>query len=666
VKILKLMTWAISRLILCLLFTSTVQRELFYPFFADSNLSLLDPWSSWLAHSGRVDAFPYGYVMFIFFLPAILLSRLFSVFSVQLSLEILVLATLTSIEFWLYKSLKVFEDVNNLTWSWLAIFSPLALYITYIHGQIDIIPAAIMSLAALFALRDKWFKAGLAVGITVAAKFSFILVLPFFLVFLVSKKARYRNGLIFAKGVLPGLGLFLLPIFYSRGYITMVLSTPEVIRTFDAQINLGIATIYLVPIGYLSVLLAFWSLNQVSGFVLISFLGSALTLIALTQTSSVGWFYWGFPLILLALREASNRTFLLVGVWQLGISIYFFYHSGEYSFRFPMYGLDKFAVSEMLEGVIFTLNAILGAVLILKILKEALKVGDIYLLSDRPFSLNIAGDSGVGKDTLVNQFAKLFGEQEVSLLLGDDYHLYERGETSWLTTTHLAPDANDLESMGRDFKKLLKRQKIFVKHYDHTLGKFTLPRNIRPSQIVIVNGLHSHLIPGAELADLKIFLSMDEDLRIEFKINRDKSLRQQSDENAIRKSISDRIPDYEQFVQPQKSAADLHLHLTKLASNPIRLGIEMQAKDSAFLYEFRNIYNAVSANPAIISKIGNQKLLEVDPTDFRGQDAILIINKCLISIDQIFPAEPRFSDGSGGVLCLISLLALARKRLNYV
>ena len=85
--------------------------------------------------------------------------------------------------------------------------------------------------------------------------------------------------------------------------------------------------------------------------------------------------------------------------------------------------------------MVFTINVVLEAVLIWKILDEAIKVGDVYSLSNKPLSVCIAGDSGVGKDTLANEIANLFAQQEVALLLGDDYHLYERGETSWLSTT---------------------------------------------------------------------------------------------------------------------------------------------------------------------------------------------------------------------------------------
>ena len=662
----KLITWLFSRTLLCVIFSSTIQKALFIPFLADSNLNFVDPWTSWLDSNGRPDAFPYGYVMFLFFLPAILVNRISGVLTINFPFEILMISTLLLMEFFLYKLLKVFDFQTRNSWSWVIIFSPLSMYASFVHGQIDIIPTSLMALASVYILRNSWFKSGIIVGLALAAKFSFALAIPFFLLFFFSNKARRRSGYAFAKGVIPGLILLLLPLTFSQGYQTMVLDTPEVLKTLDARIDVGISTLYLVPIAYLIAFLVFWNLNQVSNLVLLSFVGAAFLVIALTQTSSVGWFYWGFPLILLVLREASVRTLVLFTIWQASICFYFAYKEGKISTRFV--GVLHFTRSEneFLGGLIFTLNIVLGIVIIIKILREAQKVGDIYSLSKKPLSLNIAGDSGTGKDTLSNEIAKLFGEQEVTLLLGDDYHLHERGESSWSTTTHLSVDANDLEAMGKDFRKLLDREQVFVKYYDHSVGKFTLPRKIKSSQVVIVNGLHAHLIPGAEFADLKVFLSIDEELRIQLKLERDIAQRKHGDETLIRDLIAARVPHYEKYVRPQVEYSDLHLHLKRISSSPLRLGILVKSKDVAFLHEFRNAFNAVSDIPAILIKSEGVFLLEIDPAHFKSADALLILNQNVNSSDQLFPVEPRFSDGSVGVLSLIALLALIRKRRNYV
>jgi len=293
-------------------------------------------------------------------------------------------------------------------------------------------------------------------------------------------------------------------------------------------------------------------------------------------------------------------------------------------------------------------------------------VGDVYSLSNKPLSVSIAGDSGVGKDTLTNEIANLFTQQEVALLLGDDYHLYERGETSWQSTTHLALEANDLEAMGRDFQKLLKRESVFVKHYDHEVGRFTLPRKINSSQLILVNGLHAQLIPGNQYTDLRVFLSMEEELRIKLKIDRDKTQRKQVDENQVRASIATRVPHFEKYVKPQSETADLHFNLKLIGVSPLTLGVVASSKDAAFMNEFRNTYNAVSTIPATLSRIDGEVFLEFDTSYFKGSDASVIFHQLASESDQVFSVEPQFSDGSKGLMSLVSVTALLRKRRNYV
>ena len=660
--------WGVLRLALVLIFSAGIQNDLFVPFLRSSNLSLIDPWSSWTDSLGRTDAFPYGFAMYLGFLPAILIHRVLQVLSIGFNFEVLVFSTLLIVEFVLYKAIRVFDKKGGARkgWSWLAIFSPLVLFITYVHGQIDLIPTTLLVFSCLHILKNSWFKAGLFMGLAFAAKFSYVLAAPFFIVYFMANRSKRSAAAAFSKGLVPGVFLMLLPAIFSKGYQEMVLATPEVLKTLDARVNIGISTLYLVPIAYLLVVLGFWSLNYISSFILISYVGAAFSVIALTQTSSVGWFYWGLPLIYIALREASNRTLSLFVFWQLSVTSYFVLKDSQIATRFGDLIRVDYSKFEYLDGLLFTLNIVIGAVLMLKILSEAQKLGDTYSLAKKPLTINIAGDSGVGKDTLSNEIARLFGDQEIALMLGDDYHLHERGESSWLTTTHLSVDANDLEGMGRDFRKLLRGEQLFVKHYDHSVGRFTLPRKIHSSQVIIVNGLHANMIPGSELADLRIFLSMDDDLRIQLKLERDLVQRKHGDESAIRKSIESRFPHYEKFVLPQAENSDLRFHLTRTSSNPLRLGVTVGSLDAAFIHGIKGTFNAISQTPVILRKSDHVTTLEIDPVQFKGADALLILKQNTSSSDQLFHSDPKFSDGSVGVLSLIAILALARKRLDHV
>ncbi|CAN1484243.1 Phosphoribulokinase/uridine kinase [Candidatus Nanopelagicaceae bacterium] len=665
-KKLKILSWLAVRLIFIVFFSSSIQEELFVPFFTITGFNFHDPWSAWVNSSGRSDAFPYGLVMYLVFLPAIVTHKILQSFSIEMGFSYLILTTVLLIEFFIFRAVRVFDMESKGAWPWFAIFSPLSIYISYVHGQIDLIPSALFFASALFAMRNHWGKAGLMAGLACAAKFSFVLGIPFFLVFFLSRGSKRKAGSSFVLGLIPGLFFLLLPAIYSQGYHVMVLETPEVLKTLDAQIQLGISVLYLLPVVYLIVILAFWSLNHISTFVLVSYVGIGYLVLAFTQTSSVGWYYWSLPFALFTLRKSSTRTLALYYIWQLNVVLFFL--SAETVLVSRFFGDVRVNLSEinLLSGLLFTSLVVLGVVLVLKIMHEAGKLGDIYSLSKKPLAINIAGDSGVGKDTLTNEIARLFGDQEVALLLGDDYHLHERGDSSWLSTTHLSTDSNDLEGMGKDFKKLLNDERVFVKHYDHRVGRFTLPRGINSSQVVIANGIHSILIPGSELADLKIFMSMDDDLRVQLKISRDMASRHYANEAEIRKSIVERAAHYQEFVLPQLHDSDLHFHMKCISFSPLRLGVVLESKDSAFVREISQLLNAVLSTPSILQRSHNAMSLEIDPTYFKNQDAVLILNRNLESPEQLFTSSPVFSDGSVGVLSLISILYLLRKRRNYV
>ena len=627
----------------------------------------MDPWTSWVLDAGRLDAFPYGLVMYFFFLPTIFLYHSISPFtSGDSSVHFLVFfsSTILAVEFALFKVLNVFRKSTQTNWAWLTMFSPLVVYISYVHGQIDIIPTFIFFIGTTYILNRSWGRAGLAIGLAIAAKFSFVLVLPFFLAYFVSKRSRFTNGVAFIKGMVPGFVILIAPIFYSAGYREMVLSTPEVIKSLDAKIDIGVSSVFLVPIAYLLVFLIFWNLSQISSLVLTSFLGIALIVIALTQVSSVGWFFWGLPLILLAILETSVRMYALVWIWQLSICTYFILQNGGVTLRPGIVELPGLVVSPMLKDFVFTLNLVIGTVLIIRIISLVLNTGDVYKIARRPLSITISGDSGVGKDTLSHEIASLFGDQEVSLLLGDDYHLHERHNASWLNTTHLSPDANDLEALGRDFKKLLNRERIMVKHYDHSVGRFSPPRKIVPAQIIIVNGLHAQLIPGAELADLQIFLSMSDDLRNYLKVSRDYSERSQTNSAEILERMAKRVPDYLKFIEPQSASADIEFRVSSTNTDPLQVILAIRMKDMAFLNEVKVLINSVLSVPSTISRQDNYVWLEVDPNEFKSEDAYVILRDYVSAFDQLFPPMPKFSNGSIGLMGLVSVLALARKRKN--
>ncbi len=112
--------------------------------------------------------------------------------------------------------------------------------------------------------------------------------------------------------------------------------------------------------------------------------------------------------------------------------------------------------------------------------------------------------------------------------------------------------------------------------------------------------------------------------------------------------------------------SDLHFHLKRISSSPLSLGVTVSSLDVAFLHDMKRSFNAISSAPAVLRKSEQFTSLEIDPILFKGLDALLILKQNTDSSEQLFGSDPKFSDGSVGVLSLITVMALVRKRINHV
>ena len=60
--------------------TPLAVKEWYAPFLeASVDTISVDPWSAWMADGGQVGAFPYGYAMWITFLPMTLLAKILNI-----------------------------------------------------------------------------------------------------------------------------------------------------------------------------------------------------------------------------------------------------------------------------------------------------------------------------------------------------------------------------------------------------------------------------------------------------------------------------------------------------------------------------------------------------------------------------------------------------------
>lgn len=661
------------RIILVCLFVPALQLELFAPFIQSFTAGpSLDPWTNWLHTSGASDAFPYGPLMLGYFalfswpftLAAGLQGTQFGIALGLLAAELVV---------W-FAIFRIWKPAKSRALILIAV-SPILLIATYVHGQLDLLPAIVLFFSLIALLRNRWGTGGLILGLAVSIKFSALLVLPFIAIFLIrNAKFRPKTGA-FLLGLVPGLSLACLPIV-SPGYREMVLGTPQVGALLKYSLELGPnLTLLIAPLVVAVFIALIWQFQRANPQMLFAVCAIALSAIPLAMPSSPGWFLWGLiPLILTTSLIAKRYAFLLVALGSLeGLVVLLTHSTGNWRFQDAAVA-NTFDLPTWILDLVQSSMLLLGAFTLWRITIMSLRAADPYRLTVAPLSVAVAGDSGTGKDTLCASLASVFGESRSAFIFGDDYHSFERGDSAWKAKTHLDPGANDLARLSHDSLKLLSGESVWSRHYDHARGRFTKPRKLSNGDFIAISGLHVlSLSDLLNQVDLTVFLDMDNDLRKYLKVLRDTTERNQSPESVL-DSLEARDADRNQFIQPQSQAADVVLALS--ASSPIpdllksdgeKPIVDVTVTLNGFTFGRRLVRSMTSIAGADASETFDgaitKSVLRIPATDWiTATDIEAVAHDLIDQPSSIFSSPPTWAAGSHGIAQLIVVLALLEKR----
>ncbi len=181
---------------------------------------------------------------------------------------------------------------------------------------------------------------------------------------------------------------------------------------------------------------------------------------------------------------------------------------------------------------------------------------DLIAASPYVFAIGVAGDSGSGKTTFTQAIRTIFGEDLVSTITLDDYHLYDRDERKRRDITPLNPAANDLSRLEEDLSRMKEGETVLKRVYTHDRGTIEGPVPFTPTRILILEGLHPLYTPRLrELLDFSLYVDPSKEVKREWKIKRDMQKRGYN-RGEVEREISRREEDYDAFIAPQKSYAD--------------------------------------------------------------------------------------------------------------
>ncbi|MDC8003503.1 uridine kinase [Aureisphaera galaxeae] len=175
--------------------------------------------------------------------------------------------------------------------------------------------------------------------------------------------------------------------------------------------------------------------------------------------------------------------------------------------------------------------------------------------------IGIAGGTGSGKTTVVEQIVEEFPKNEVCVISQDSYYR----DTSHLTYDERVrinfdhPQSIDFELLVQHLRDLKKGNAVeqpvysFVEH--NRTGETV---TFEPKKVVIVEGILILTNKDLrELCDVKLYVHADSDERLIRRLRRDMAERGRDLNEVLNRYQSTLKPMHEQFIEPTKEFADI-------------------------------------------------------------------------------------------------------------
>ena len=175
--------------------------------------------------------------------------------------------------------------------------------------------------------------------------------------------------------------------------------------------------------------------------------------------------------------------------------------------------------------------------------------------------IGIAGGTGSGKTTVVNQIIEELKNEEVDVISQDSYYQ----DTSHLTYEERTkinfdhPKSIDFDLLVRHLKDLkagINIQQPVYSFREHNRTKETI--EIAPRKVIIVEGILILTHPDIrEMFDIKIYVHADSDERLIRRLKRDIAERGRDLDEVLNRYQNTLKPMHQQFIEPTKEFADI-------------------------------------------------------------------------------------------------------------
>jgi len=189
--------------------------------------------------------------------------------------------------------------------------------------------------------------------------------------------------------------------------------------------------------------------------------------------------------------------------------------------------------------------------------------------------IGIAGGTGSGKTTVVQQIVEELPEDEVCVISQDSYYK-DTSDMSYEERVRINfdhPQAIDFDLLVTHLKDLRKGNSIeqpvysFVEH-NRTGDTVTT----YPKKVIIVEGILILTHPEIrEMFDVKLFVHADSDERLIRRLKRDMAERGRDLNEVLNRYQSNLKPMHQQFIEPTKEFADIIIPTNKYNKVAVKL-----------------------------------------------------------------------------------------------
>ena len=182
-------------------------------------------------------------------------------------------------------------------------------------------------------------------------------------------------------------------------------------------------------------------------------------------------------------------------------------------------------------------------------------------MREKPYLVGIVGGSGSGKSSFIEALKSQFSNENITVISQDNYYLpidqQTKDENGWVNFD--LPEAIDRKAFYRDVKTLMEGEPIDIHEYNFNNGSSS-PRviTLEPSPVIIMEGLFVfHYSEIAEMLDLKLFIEVEEDIKLERRIKRDATDRGYPEEEVRYQWEHHVIPCFNKYLLPYRKVSHL-------------------------------------------------------------------------------------------------------------